>query len=385
MRTAVISDLHLGSSGGEDLLHDAAIRDLLWREIKGCDRVILLGDAVELRDRPIAEALELARPFFTELGGVVGDGGVVLVPGNHDHRFAEPLLDQVALSEEGTLGLEQRTGARDGAIGKISDWLGHTELEVAYPGLWLRNDVYAMHGHYMDCHLTLPRAECLAANVLMRISDRPPDPAEPMDYERVLRPLYGLIFGLAQSGGAVAGSAARASERAWRYTRSAGGGTPSGGRLAKLGAAATARAAVPAAVWALNRALRSDLTADLSPASITRGALAAATETVRRLGIGADHVIVGHTHRGGPRETDDPWRLSNGNQLHNTGNWVFTRVLHRPGTRPGPYWPGTVTWVDDEGAPRRVRLLDDHRPEDLGAIARGGRFTLAALASEQTG
>ena len=27
-----------------------------------------------------------------------------------------------------------------------------TPVQLAYPGVWLRDDVYATHGHYLDCH-----------------------------------------------------------------------------------------------------------------------------------------------------------------------------------------------------------------------------------------
>ena len=50
MRTAIISDLHLGAASGEDVLRDPAVRRLLLEEIAGADRVVLLGDVVELRD-----------------------------------------------------------------------------------------------------------------------------------------------------------------------------------------------------------------------------------------------------------------------------------------------------------------------------------------------
>jgi hypothetical protein len=81
---------------------------------------------------------------------------------------------------------------------------------------------------------------------------------------------------------------------------------------------------------------------------------------------------------------DSTWPIAGG-LLHNTGNWIFTPALHRPGSRPGPFWPGTVTWVEDEGPPRRVSLLADRDTEELGRIARGGRFRLAALASSESG
>jgi hypothetical protein len=369
MRTALISDTHLGSVGGEDVLREAVIRERLWEEIATADRVVLLGDTVELRDLPLEQALEASRPFFEELGEATSGAEVLLVPGNHDNRFAEPLLDSVRLESGGRLGLEHRGGPADSALARIDEWLGGGRLGVAYPGAWLREDVYAMHGHYLDCHLTLPRAESVGANLLMRLSSRPPDPAEPADYERVLRPLYGLIFALAQSENHVAGGASRLSESAWDYMRSNKSGRgAAAGRL-------VARGAVPAAVWTLNRLLGSDFEPDLTPQAITRSSVTAAAETVRRLRIAAPHVICGHTHRGGPHQGEDDWPLPGGGELHNTGNWVFTRALHRNSSGPGPYWPGTVTWVEEEGGdPRRVRLLDSFTAEELAAIAEKGRI-----------
>jgi hypothetical protein len=383
VRTALISDLHLGSGSGEDLLRDAAMRELLLREVADADRLVLLGDAVELRDLPLAEALELARPFFSAVGAAMAGREVVLVPGNHDHRLAEPLLDRIALSKRGRLGLEQRFRPSAGPAQRLARWLGDARFELAYPGLWLREDVYATHGHYMDVHLTLPRAECLGAAAVMRAAGRVPDPAGPGDYERILRPLYGLTFGLAQSGALRrAGSATRASERSWHWMSGDGGGR---GRAGRLAAAATAKVAFPAAVWTVNRLLGSSFESDISPRAISRGGVAGGVELARRLEIGAAHVITGHTHRGGPLESERPWPIPGGGSLHNTGNWIFTAVLHPPGARPGPYWPGTVTWVGDEGAPRRVGLLDDRDVAELGAVARGGRFRLASIASRELG
>jgi hypothetical protein len=86
-----------------------------------------------------------------------------------------------------------------------------------------------------------------------------------------------------------------------------------------------------------------------------------------RLQIEAAHVITGHTHRAGPEASDGEWPLTNGGRLHNTGSWVFADALHHPGAPPGPYWPGTVTWVENEGAPRRVHLLADRTHEELRA------------------
>jgi UDP-2,3-diacylglucosamine pyrophosphatase LpxH len=360
MRTAIVSDLHLGSAPGEDLARDAAIRRVLLEEIAGADRLVLLGDVLELRELPLARALGSARPFFEELGEAMAGRRVVMVPGNHDHHLAEPLLAELAFAGD-ELGLEHRGLPAGEAVTRIAEWLGDAELGVAYPGLWLRDDVYATHGQYMDCHWNLPRIECLAAAAVMRSAGAPPDPAQPVDYERVLRPIYGFSFGLADAG--LARGATRPSERAWRSISSG----RNGGRVRRTAIKATLATAVPAGLWALNRALRADFKADLSSEWIARSGIAAATEMTRRLRIEAAHVITGHTHRPGPEDGDGPWPLAAGGRLHNTGSWVYADAFHHPGRPPGPYWPGIVTWVEAEGPPRRVRLLHGHTHEELRA------------------
>lgn len=368
MRTAVVSDLHLGSATGEDVARDASIRRVLLDEIAGADRLVLLGDVLELRDLPLAKVLAAVQPFFEELGEAMAGRRVVLVPGNHDHRLAEPLLEALALGGA-SLGLEHRALPAGEPSTRIATWLGEAELSVAYPGLWLRDDVYATHGHYMDCHMSLPRLECIAAASIMRAGGRPPVTATPADYERVLRPIYGFFFGFAEAG--LARSAFRPSERAWS---SIAGHNRNGNRLRQTTLKAALAAGVPASVWLLNRLVRADFDADISTGSITRSGIAAATEMARRLQVEATHVITGHTHRAGPEENEAAWSLPKGGQLHNTGSWVFANALHHPGSPPGPYWPGTVTWVEQEGPPRRKRLLLDRSREELrAAVSRATR------------
>jgi len=368
MRTAIVSDLHLGSANGEDLARDPGIRRRLLEEIGGADRLVLLGDTLELRELPMPGVLEAARPFFEELGEAMAGRRVVLVPGNHDHRLAEPLLEEVALAG-GPLGLEHRGVPAGQPASRIAAWLGEAELGIAYPGVWVRDDVYATHGHYMDCHMTLPRLECLAAAAVMRAGARPPDPAAPGDYERVLRPIYGLSFGLAEAG--LAPGAARPSERAWRAIS---GRRRNGGRARQATARAAISAAVPTSVWLLNRLLRARFDPNLSPGSIARSGIDAAAELARRLRLDAAHTITGHTHRAGPEEGDPAWEVPGAARLHNTGSWVYADAFHHPGAPPGPYWPGVVTWVEDEGPPRRVRLLADLPREELrAAVSRATR------------
>lgn len=351
MRTAIISDLHLGVASDEDVLRDPAVRRVLLEEIAGADRLVLLGDVVELRNLPVGPSLERARPFFEELGEALGEAEVTLVPGNHDHRLAEPLLDELSIAGDPTLGLEHRHAPSTGPSALIGQWLGAARLKIAYPGVWLRDDVYATHGHYMDTHLTLPRAECVAAATMIRLSRPVPNRATPNDYERVLRPLYGFAYGLAQ----VMRIKRRPNgpfERAWEILA---------GEAKDLSLRARAgRISFPTAIRTLNKLLRSDFQPDVRPSAIFRSGVEAATELAVRLGIDDVHVITGHTHRGGPLPDEPEWPLPRGGRLHNTGSWVFASAFHQPGTPPNSYWPGTVTWLEDEQPPRRVQLLHDH-------------------------
>ncbi|HEX2105649.1 MAG TPA: hypothetical protein VHF51_18495, partial [Solirubrobacteraceae bacterium] len=64
MRTLVVSDLHLGARTGVDLLRRPAARAALLERVDGADRLVLLGDTLELRHGPVREALAAARPVL---------------------------------------------------------------------------------------------------------------------------------------------------------------------------------------------------------------------------------------------------------------------------------------------------------------------------------
>src|SRR5260221_14287786 len=102
-----------------------------------------------------------------------GPGG--LFPGSHGHRAAGSLPEQLALAGK-PLELEQRAEPAGGAVARIPSWLGEAELEIAYPGIWLRDDAYATHRPYMDRHLPLPKPEGIAAAAAERPPPPPPRP-----------------------------------------------------------------------------------------------------------------------------------------------------------------------------------------------------------------
>src|SRR5881275_2226143 len=114
MPTLVISDIHLGSSSRSDVLRVPALREPLLELARSADRVVLLGDLLELRHGPPREALAAARSFFEELGRALGGGEIVVVAGNHDHLLIEPWLAQRGEREDPPpLGLEQLIEPRD--------------------------------------------------------------------------------------------------------------------------------------------------------------------------------------------------------------------------------------------------------------------------------
>ena len=141
------------------------------------DRAVLLGDVLELRHGPVRDALASAREFFEELGAAMAGGEIVIVAGNHDPALVEPwLIARGQELEPPSLGPEQlfEPAAASQALERIAEWCAPARVTVAYPGLWVREDVYATHGHYLDCHLTIPTLERLTMGAMGGYSAGPP-------------------------------------------------------------------------------------------------------------------------------------------------------------------------------------------------------------------
>jgi predicted phosphodiesterase len=362
VRTLVISDLHLGSRNGVDVLRRPAALDALLGALDGVDRLVLLGDVLELRHGPPREGLQAARPVLRAIGERLGAAGeVVLVPGNHDHRLVAPWLDWRLRDGPAPLGLQERAGARAStATRALARMVAPAALDVAYPGIWLAEGVYATHGHYLDRHTTVPTYERLAAGALARALRAPTDRvAGADDYERVLAPLYALLDASAARAGEGRGASAGASLRTWRAL--AGDRRGRWRRTALAGGFALG-------IAGLNRAGIGPLRAELSGDELRRAALRAMGEVVARLRIDARHVVFGHTHRTGPLPGDDrhEWALAGGATLINVGSWVYERVyVDRPWGNP--YWPGGAVALDAGGEPRLRRLLEGADPAELTA------------------
>jgi Calcineurin-like phosphoesterase len=362
VRTLVISDLHIGARNDVDVLRRPAAEQALVGALDGVDRLVILGDILELRHGPMHEALEAARPVLKAIGEALGpDGEVVLVPGNHDFRLISPWLEWRSRNGPEPLGLQERAGPKASigtrAIGRM---LQPASLDVVYPGIWLDDGVYATHGHYLDRHVTVPSFERLGSGVLGRVLRAPADQAgAPDDYEVALAPMYGLLDSIAaRVDDGRAAAPGKISARAWERL--------SPDRRSQAWRGRMLAGAFPLTIAALNRLGLGPLRADLSGVELRRASLRAMGEVVARLGIDARHVIFGHTHRSGPLPDDDrdEWRLAGGAQLHNTGCWVY-ESMYLDRQWGNPYWPGSAVELESGGEPRFVRLLEGVDADEL--------------------
>ena len=366
MRTLVISDLHIGAASGKDLLRRAELRAPLIEALAGAGRLVVLGDGLELREAPHRDAAGLAAPFFADVGAALGpEGEVLMLAGNHDHGLVAGWIDARLQSESsGFLGLSEpvEPAAAGPLAQRLEQLVAPARLRLSYPGAWLREDVYALHGHYVDLHSTVPTFERLAAGAMARWVVRlPEEGARPDDYEAALAPLYAFLHQLTQrSDHAAVSAGAGASARAW-VAMAGEGRARHPLRAAALGTGYVA------AIAALNALGLGPVDRDLSGAALRRGGLRGIREVLRRLGIDAPHVVFGHTHRSGPWRRDDPaeWLGAAGSRIVNTGSWVYQPHFLSERPNASPYWPGTAVVVDEDGPPRLIRLLGDRGHAEL--------------------
>ena len=358
VRTVVVSDLHLGASSRADLLRRGELRAVLVEALRPGDRLVILGDGLELREVPVRGAAALAEALLREAGEALGaDGEIVMLAGNHDHGLVTGWMDtQLMQSDPPVLGLEARIAPQDaGPLGRaLAEAARPATLGFAYPGIRLRDDVYALHGHYADLHTTVPTFERLAAGAMARwVAPVPSRRATPDDYEAVLAPLYAWMHALAQrSTHGVVKAGAGASARAWVAMTQADG-LPGRARAAALGAG------YAGAVAAINAAGIGPVRRDLSGPALRAGYLRGLGEVVARLGIEADHVLWGHSHRAGPLPGDDlaEWTAPTGARIVNTGSWVYQPHFLTGAAGSSPYWPGTAVVIEGTSPPRIERLL----------------------------
>jgi len=358
MRTVVVSDLHLGGRLGVDILRNQGNREVLKDFIAGADRVVLLGDTLELRHGPAHEALSAALPILEDIATALGEKTeVVIVGGNHDHAVISPWLD--SRRRDGSpapLSSTEVAPADSGWISaKLAEALKPAKVTLGYPCVKINSQVIAFHGNYLDRHIQVPTFERLAAGVMARITGRPAEAAIGADdYEAVLAPMYAWTYEVAQQvPGGMGIGAHGVSSRAWKLLAGGSGHSPIRQRAAMIGFAG--------AVGLLNTAKLGPLRSDISPQALRRAGIDAAASAVAGLGLSEKHVLYGHTHRPGPLPGDDlgEWQISGGQQLWNTGSWVFEQHFLAKAPQGSAYWPGRAIEVIGEGEPIVHSLLND--------------------------
>lgn len=359
MTTAVISDLHLGS--GASCLTSATVRKHLHAALTGVDRLVLLGDVLALRGGRLHDVLARAVPTLQEIVGSMGGREVVFVPGNHDHVVAERLLEERARSNGRPTGLQIDSSFATtwpALLGSEASDFADTGVTVAYPGIRLRPDVYATHGHYLDCHVSVPRLEAVLASAMVRLRGGLPGSGVGAEhYESALAPLYAFAYRHAQGDRTPGAGLGRSA--VWRHVRTAGWRQLESGTAAAVNGRPRRSLALPAAVALINRAGLGPFQARQSPAGIGEAGFRAIGQVASRLEIDAEHVLFGHTHRAGPMAGEGERRSPSGSRLVNTGCWTYSRTLIGGEGPSSPYWPGTCVFVDDDGPPRVERLLLD--------------------------
>jgi UDP-2,3-diacylglucosamine pyrophosphatase LpxH len=329
VRTLVVSDLHLGNRGRRDVLRVAGVRERLLAAVSDADRLVLLGDTVELAHRQPRRSMVAAEPVLRALGQALGPGReVVMVPGNHDAA----LLRRWALAQGAQLQASHVVPpTASPALERMVSWLGPARVRVNYPGVWLGDRIWATHGHYLDHHV-LPDS----AFGVLRPAGRDVRAASPIQYERLHRH----------------GTRSREPLPSRLVTRPVATIIQSGLEPLRV---------LPRVL--LNTGM-APVTATLLDVQMRRAAMPALTRVVRNLGIDADWVLFGHVHRRGPIG-DEPWPGGDGPRLLNTGAWLYEALLVDRANPPHPYWPGGAVLLEDGRAPRSVGLLDDVGAEQL--------------------
>ena len=337
-RTLIVSDLHLGTRLHRDVLRLPAALDALLEAVAAADRLVLLGDTVELTEARPREAMEVAVPVLREIARRVGpDGEVILVPGNHDRPLVREWLrhNATALPVDGIVPVHASA-----ALERVAEALGPARVDLRYPGVWLGNATYATHGHYLDKHL-LP----VSPFGLFRSLGRHPRTATVADYEH---------------GPHVTGVESLLTSFLPR-------------RVAALiddlvgGLRGVAMAAIPSVTrLPLVRRVGGPVGARALSFQMRRSAIPALLHVLRRMEVDAHTIVFGHVHRLGPLGGDDPapWGANGRPRVLNTGSWIWEPLLLYRASPPHPYWPGGAVVIED-GEPRAVGLLDGLTASEL--------------------
>jgi UDP-2,3-diacylglucosamine pyrophosphatase LpxH len=336
VRSLVISDLHLGGRLRHGVLTRPEPLQRVLRALDGVDRLVLLGDTIELLEGRPQQAMAIAEPIIRAMGQRLGgEREVLVIPGNHDRALVRGWIREQGASLDVDAVVPSDASP---ALERLVSWLAPAQVTVQYPGAWLSDGVWAMHGHYLDRHLLPVSAYGVSRDVFRRSGPR--DGVSPAEYEHVRRPSFaGSLRWMPQPMVTLVDDAA------------------------ELLRAAT----MPRIERGLLNRRMAPVNSQLLGTQMRRAAIPAVAQVVERLGIDADWVLFGHVHRLGPIEGDDrgDWRAPRGRpRIVCTGSWQYEPLLVHRATPPHPFWPGGAVIVEPGVEPRAIGLLDDV-PEEL--------------------
>lgn len=311
----MISDLHLGQTGGVSVLEHPAPLAALLEAVTEYDRLVLLGDILELQEAHPSHSRVVAEPILRAIAERMGsERQLILVAGNHDHGLVSAWARGrgAALEREDVVPVSASP-----LLAQVVSWLGATRVEIRYPGVWLGDGIWAAHGHYLN-HFLRPMSSW-GLHARSRVGPQTPAEFESL-YKHSTKPP--MLEGM------------------------------------------------PPERW-LDRHVPPRLapvTGRLLGHQMVRHAIPAFAKSTHALDIEAEWIIFGHVHRRGPREGDDldRWRDAvTGARLVNTGSWRYEPVVLRGQTSSSGYWPGGAVTIGEDGVPRSIGLLDGLTESDL--------------------
>ena len=308
--------------------------EALLAALEGVERLVLLGDTVELLEGRPRQAMDVAEPVLRALGSRLGGSAeVIVVPGNHDRALVRPWV----LEHDATMGLDTAVPIDAApALAQLASWLeagagcASTTRACGSRRASGRPTATTSTATCSPRPPTASRAGCSAA-----CRATAPSPA---DYERAGGPSATRLEALMTRW--LPRPLAVLTDELADVLRAA---TMPGGPRRALG-----RRLAPIAERTLGTQMR-------------RASIPALARVVHRLGVGAEWVVFGHVHRCGPLAGDDPrqWRGPGGSpSIANTGSWVYEPLLLHHVSAPHPYWPGGAIRLRDGGAPEAIGLLD---------------------------
>ena len=238
--------------------------------------------------------------------------------------------------------------------------------------------MYAIHGHYLDCHLTVPTLERLSMGAMSRVLGRPAQAFGCVeDYEAVGAPVFAwrdAVARHARTGDLLSGVT---TVDAWRAL---GGDRKGRARVAAAGkgqpraqSCAGARSWAPSrSRWPRSTARGSDPCARTFHAASCAGPVwprwgrwrqgsVSATPTwssATPTGPGRSRAIASGSGAGGRP-------AGAGARLVNAGCWTYAPVFLTSTPGESPYWPGACVLVEDSGPPVLKRLLLDRTHAEL--------------------